>query len=493
MLTANDTDRFGRGRGFEAGALGVVFALCLVGALGYTLRFASWVPWWDYWDLAEVIGGLRPLDPGWLLEPHQEHRIPLSKLGLVALAWAIPDVRAASLLNVLGCAAIAAIALRAARDLRGSLRLPDAVLPLLALHAGHYTTYLLGFQLQMVLSSLLVLGVFALLLGPTRARVAAAAALLVLLPLSGVNGIVAAPPLLLWLGFHLVSPERRSLVGLTLALAALAITLVLAVDSIRLVGASTRDGGDSLRTALQFVATGLGAPAGYRAGGVALALAAALALCAPALRQRLGGGESGRNEVLGIAAVLAGGLVLALVIGIGRSDHGPRAGIQHRYAVMSLLIAYSVHFGSVVAGRASTVARALQWAGLALVCLAVGAATADGIRSGRHYERTLARAERTIPVLPDDILGDELQTVLHGGSAATLAQRIGALRTAGLLPAAELPPADQIAGYRFGLVLRLIDENRLADAERQIDALAASGATREAERLRRQLAAAAHD
>jgi hypothetical protein len=141
---------------------------------------------------------------------HQEHRNPLSKLALVARARAVPDVRAAAVLDVLGCAGFVLVALAAVHRLRGRLRSSDALIPLLALHVGHYTTFLLGFQLQMVISTGLVLSVFTLLLEPTRGRVAVAGGLLALLPLAGLNGVVAAPPLVLWLFWLLGSASRRS-------------------------------------------------------------------------------------------------------------------------------------------------------------------------------------------------------------------------------------------------------------------------------------------
>jgi hypothetical protein len=471
---------------WEAPAVGVAFVVCFAAALGYTARFASWVPWWDYWDLADTIGGLRAFDLAWLFEPHQEHRIPLSKFWLVTLAWSIPDVRAASLLNVVGCGALAAATLQAARRLRGHMRLPDAVIPLLALHAGHYTTYLLGFQLQQVLSSLLVLSMLTLLLDATRIRVAVAAALLGVLPLAGVNGVVAAPPLALWVVWHLASSERRSAVGVVLGSVGVVISVAGAIDLLRL-AASPPEAVPVARTALQFVAMSLGVPAARSAALVVLALAAVLASCAPALWRQLGAAATGRNEVFGLVAVLSGGVALALVIGAGRADHGAGAGIQHRYAVMSLLIAYPVYLATLVAGRTSARARMLQWGCFVAAGIAIAVASVDGIRNARHFERTLAEAERKIPVLPDDILGVELQSLLHGGSASVLARRIAALRSVGVLPELHLPPPEQLARYRTGLILRLIDAGRKVDAERQIERLAAAGAVHEAEQLRSRM------
>ena len=192
---------------------------------------------------------------------------------------------------------------------------------------------------------------------------------------------------------------------------------------------------------------------------MAAGLATALAACAPALVAAFRDARRQRNEVVGICAVLVGGLALALVVGAGRGDHGPTAGIQHRYAVMSLLIVYALYFAAVVAGRTSSPGRALQWVGLLAGILALVPAAKDGVRNGRHLERTLREAERKIPVLPDDVLGAELETLLHGGEA----------------PVLEAASAVDRLVKRAG---------RRADAERQIDVLEQQGLVREAALLR---------
>jgi hypothetical protein len=318
--------------------------------------------------------------------------------------------------------------------------------------------------------------------------VAAAAGLLALLPLAGLNGVVAAPPLLLWVVWLLGAPERRSGAGLALVAVAGAIVVGLLIDALRLVGGAPLDATSAARTAMQFVATGLGVPAARHAGLVGAALAAVFACCVPALAAGLRARGRERNEVVGLLALLSGGLGLALVVGVGRSDHGPRAGLQHRYAVMSLLIVHAVYFAVIVAGRTRAWARGLQWAALAAGVAALAVATADGIRQGRHLGRTLADAERKIPVLPDDVLAAELQTVLHGGDAGVLEHRIGLLRAVGLLPRATLPPPEQLVRYRISLAHRLIAAGRPADAERQIAVLEEQGHPREAARLRELLA-----
>src|SRR5262245_46124071 len=96
-----------------------VWGVLSVGLLAYVWAFGSAMPLADDWELVPVLSGAEPLTGAWLWEPNYEHRIPVPKLVLAALAAPGYDPRAGMLFNCLALAALSFAMIRAAKRLRG--------------------------------------------------------------------------------------------------------------------------------------------------------------------------------------------------------------------------------------------------------------------------------------------------------------------------------------------------------------------------------------
>ncbi len=177
--------------------------LSLVGFVGY---YSHNVPYADDWALVPYVAGAAPVTAASLWEQHNEHRLPLPKLALLALArLSGGDFRAGMYASAALLGALAFLLIRTAQHLRGRLTFSDALLPLLLLNWGHVETFLWNWQVQISLAALLVGVVFVLLIGNGSALTARQAfgfwLCLILLTLCGIQGIPVALALALWLGY----------------------------------------------------------------------------------------------------------------------------------------------------------------------------------------------------------------------------------------------------------------------------------------------------
>src|SRR5439155_19383440 len=78
-----------------------VWAALVVAAVGYVIHFGSNVPFWDDWNMVDVITGAQPATLQWLWSPYGGHRLPLPRLilfGLYKLSGA--DFRVGMYFNV---------------------------------------------------------------------------------------------------------------------------------------------------------------------------------------------------------------------------------------------------------------------------------------------------------------------------------------------------------------------------------------------------------
>ncbi len=73
------TDR-ARRRGF----VGLLWVILLIADLALVVRFGPDVPRWDDFDVVPVLTGDAALSAGWLWSQHNEHRVPLPRLVLLA-------------------------------------------------------------------------------------------------------------------------------------------------------------------------------------------------------------------------------------------------------------------------------------------------------------------------------------------------------------------------------------------------------------------------
>jgi hypothetical protein len=185
---------------YSVWGLALAFALGLVAHFGHNAPFNddfAIIPWWT---------GERPITLSWLWEPHNEHRIALPKLVLLALASISGgDFRAGMYFNVLALGGLALALVVVAKKLRGRLKFTDAVLPMACLHWGHYDNFLwcfqVGFVVPVVLTgSLLLIIVTSKSPFPT-VRAFLAGVCLVLLGFCGAPGIAFVPGMACWLGY----------------------------------------------------------------------------------------------------------------------------------------------------------------------------------------------------------------------------------------------------------------------------------------------------
>ena len=342
---------------------GVWSALTLA-ALWFVAAFGPEVPLGDDYAIVPQLTGQRPVTPAWLWSLHNEHRIPLSRLGLLGLYRVSGNDFRAGMFATVGClAALSALLMWAAASNRSGPSYADALFPIALLNWGHHNNLLWNWQIQFGLSTLLAGGAGALIaFGGDRLRgpwLIGLAVLLVLLALIGANGLAMVPPLACWLiGLGLARIVRGDRRGGWLLASALPGTIATAfyfVDyqrppQIDRNGALT----PILRTAVQFLALGIGpvGSAAWRvAGGLVAALAAssALLLVATALRH-----PERRPRALGMLAVLGGFGLLTLGLAWGRAGGGERAGLEPRYVTLAApipclaVLCWTLHGGPIL-------------------------------------------------------------------------------------------------------------------------------------------------
>jgi hypothetical protein len=326
----------------------VAWSVMMLGALFFVYTYSTNVPYQDYWELVPVITGNQAVTLSWLWEAHNEHRIPLPKLILLALHWLTKDdFRAGMVANVILLGAIALGMIQAARSARGRTSYADAFFPVVLLHPGHCENLLWSWQISFVLSTALA-AVF-LLVVVFRTRLSWRAGLLagtclMLLPLCGANGAVLVPSLALWLAVSALfswwrTSDRRQLPAFGLALASIALVGFYAVG---FKGSEPQLPASSVSqlalTALQFLSLAFGYISlswwtWWAAGAVVLLFLSYAIL----IRTFIGRPEE-RARSFGLIAFLCAMLTLACAISWGRGAIGPYAVLfSFRYVSLAVL------------------------------------------------------------------------------------------------------------------------------------------------------------
>jgi len=431
-----------------------IWLLLLVGAVAFVGRYGSRTPYMDQWgEVVPLLTGARTVTVEWLWSQHNEHRLPLAKLLEATLVRAAGgDFRAGMLLNVALLATLGLALPLALARLRGRMVVADAVFPLLFLGWGQCETLLRGDVVGSVLTAALACVLLVVVAftreAPTTFAASAAAVALVLLPLSGATGLPLVPPIAFWL---VVVSRRARAFPWVLGLAVLALALTGAYFvSFQWPAYHPGPAGprDALRTTAEFLAMAFGTAAHEdwaRAAwmtGVVLVVDAALVLAAAI------GSPAERTRALGLAALLAALLLLALEVGISRSGFGPRAGLSARYAILAApLLAHAyVAWELYAPPRLRSGGRVLMLAALLLLVPA-------GVRTGQlHGSDRLARSDR---FERDLRAGLPAATVARLNAASIYPDPLGftvqleGLRLAGIQGFERLtPPADDWSGLR---------------------------------------------
>jgi hypothetical protein len=187
-----------------------VWAVTSIALLVYVIRFSYNLPYYDDWNLVPLLDGSLKLDAEWLWYQHNAHRIPFPKLVLVSLlsvtGW---DFRSGMFLNALALIFVSALLLRTSAHIRGFAAYTDLFFPVFLLHWGNFDYLLWNWQLNQTIPVIIVLAILSVMLTrglhpDTRALMFSSVGV-VLLPLSGVNGLAYTPGLATWLllaGIH---------------------------------------------------------------------------------------------------------------------------------------------------------------------------------------------------------------------------------------------------------------------------------------------------
>lgn len=154
---------------------------------------------------------------GWLWSLNNGHRTPLPRLIYLCLLWVTNDFRTGALLNQALLAGLALLLAHSTAKARGDgLRIADAVFPLALLHLGHWHNIEWGWQIQFVATTVLGGLLLSAMTGrsaPGRMEGWLAAGAIVLLPTTGLPGIVLALGMIPWLAimtlFARGEPEHR--------------------------------------------------------------------------------------------------------------------------------------------------------------------------------------------------------------------------------------------------------------------------------------------
>jgi hypothetical protein len=416
-----------------------VWAVLSAGLVGYVGFVNDDFPTLDDWHLVPVYTGNQPVTPAWLWEQYNEHRLPLPKL-LLVLGGLVSghDYRAGMFASALALSGLAALMVLTAGRLRGGPRFADAFFPLALLHWGQYETLIISFALNLVASTVLAglaLVIVVRLRGAPTLRQGVLFGLCVLaLPLCGSNGAALVPALALWLAVAAVTRWRSGDAhgrrdGLVMMALAVAAVVLLAVYLLGLEKQATtpRPGpSEAARTAVEFLAEGLG-PFAKTLWPLSGVVVAALALCTLLqLARDWRTAPANRLRVLGLLGF--GGAMLCLAVGIGLARG---SGFATRYATMAtpaLCLAYFV-------GRDAL--RPVVPLGLFVLmaaCLVPNMAV--GVRRGenrRTYMRQL-QADVAGGMTPDELAKKWAADIFVPGGEAMVRERFEMLRRAGQGP-----------------------------------------------------------
>ena len=182
----------------------VVWVAMVAAMLSWVALYGFNVPWREDWFMVPALVGKEPHPLEWLWAQTVEHRTPIQRaIYLLLLRTSDGDFRIGMIADVVALGAICIFMLLMARHLRGGkTRLADAFFPLTLLHLGHTEHIFLGYNIQFAISTALIFAWLMIVVGkpwPLSPKIAVTAGLtLVLLPLSGGNGMIFTPVVVLW-------------------------------------------------------------------------------------------------------------------------------------------------------------------------------------------------------------------------------------------------------------------------------------------------------
>lgn len=340
------------------GAVIFVFGIwlaSLLSAVYFVAKYGHSVPWNDDFATIQYLTGDQPLTVSWLWSQHNEHRIPLPRLILVALATISGcDFRAGMYFNVLCLGGLAFAMALTAKEVRGRTAYTDAIFPLGLLHWGHYENMLWAFQVGFI-APLVLSGILLLIIVRKRPPLSARTALLfgsslVLLPFCGASGIVFVVPGTCWFVYCGVATwteglsmnRRTGILVLGLSMLALLLVGLYFVGYNRTPhGRATPDLWTMLRVSLEFLTTSYGPLARGAWPYVALVIGILVVVSGGGLILAWFKEPRQRSQSLGLLLFMASIAGLGLGVGSGRPG-----GFAARYVSLALPMLFCIYFMS---------------------------------------------------------------------------------------------------------------------------------------------------
>jgi hypothetical protein len=425
------------------------WALTLLVALAYVVIYGYNVPYHDEWSLVPALTGQQPVTASWLWAEHNGHRIPLSKLVMLAFLKSTNyDFRSGMYFNLCCLGACSLAMLLGIRSLRGRLSYSDGFFPLVLLHLGHATNLVWSWQLCMFLPMLFV-AILLLLIVRRKSDFTAGQALLAgvclaLLPLCAGMGPLLVPPLGLWFGYAAVRQWRRPKLpnnkfpGLLLLVFVVAAFLEVGLYMIDL---PTQPAGSNtavpvalapfLKTSLGFLTMSFGTAGNQFWPLSGLGLLILLLLTTALLFRYLHKQPQDRLRAGGLLLFLGAMLTLALGTGWTRS-YVPIAGLTPRYVILAAPILCCIYFIWEVCGRPRFRAF-VQMCLFSLMCMLYGVNGLQALERAAWHSRIMKDFERSQRAgEPPFILAERYAPGLYPWSEEYLASCLRALHQAGV-------------------------------------------------------------
>ena len=386
-----------------------LWAALVAAALAFVALDGPAFPRWDDFAVVPVLIGEHEITPEWLWALHNEHRVPLPMLVLLAaLRSSANDFRAGMVVNVALLAVAALAAAVVARRRRGAWRESDAVFALGLLHCGHEANLLWAWQVQFVLSTALAVGLLARIVAapgwPRRGATVGFAVMLCLLPLCGANGVALVPALAVWLAVAGQAQLRQGPSGRSAGianLAASAVALGLVLMYFRGYQSPTHHvtrGGlvAALTTSLQFLSMTFGPTSArlwpYSGVATAVLIVATIALLLRTLAVR----PDERPRAFGLLAFLGAIGSLGLGLGWGRAGASGLGGFEPRYVTLAAPLGFAVYFAWDLYGAPTALRRLVPLVVFAALLVLLWPNTETGLAQGRELAEQSARFESAI-------------------------------------------------------------------------------------------------
>ncbi len=177
-------------------------------AASYVARNGRNLPMQDEWEFVPQTLGLSS-GWDWAFEKHYEHRYILGRLLYLALHQLTGNwYPAGMVVTLLFLAGSAVVLIRTARKMRGYDHPADLWFAVLLLNAGHFENLLMGYQVVFTLTTILAVGLLAVMARSDRsdpARSGLWAGVLLLGVMSGGGiGLLFVPAVGMWIGYILI-------------------------------------------------------------------------------------------------------------------------------------------------------------------------------------------------------------------------------------------------------------------------------------------------